>query len=115
MGIKQIKAQFQPKMYERAMHSKTIKHTQHAEVTADYLQDVQWGKHVNVDPDKPTELLDNTEAHYYITPEDIQDKFIWNKISLTELHMQLKKMKNNKASGPDSVDIELIKMLDSES
>ena len=74
-----------------------------AETTADYLEQVQWKKPEGQPSNIPTRRLNQYPPEYNAEPPTME-----------ELWQAIKKLKRNKAPGPDQVTGEMIKMLNEE-
>eukprot|EP00973_Karenia_brevis_P068983 9588691-Karenia_brevis.AAC.1 len=95
LGIKELKQQFTPKMYERAHWNDDnvmCQKRDQAEQTALYL-------------------IQQDSDGYYVHSEDIYHKFNLGRITAKEVKEAIKTMSNNKASGTDGTTIEILKCL----
>ncbi|MCS5642106.1 MAG: reverse transcriptase family protein, partial [Dehalococcoidia bacterium] len=108
--VKQTKKGFMPK-YTRLKHENGVVATseERPDILADYFEKVQWGKvkscdtrrlHDNVKEFRTNKLFEETA--------DIKT----GDYSMKEIKTALKKMKKNKAPGPDEIPVDLIKCMD---
>lgn len=109
LGIKYLKQKFAPNLYERAdRFGKTVSLKQRADAAADYLAEKQWGP--------PAPLTANEQAefnNYYTTNRNTRvGDYDESELTLAELKLIIKKMKRNKAAGPDDIPMEYFKWLD---
>lgn len=116
LGIKFLKQQRKPKLYEFAnRHGQIVPGHERAEAMADYLENVQWACH-------SVEQLPHNDPLFFAPPinPDTNKPVFRNKHTnafncapfvLEELKTFLKKSKNRKACGPDAIPMEFIKFL----
>lgn len=107
LGIKFLKKKHAPNLYERAdMHGNTVNFNDKAKATAEYLSTKQWGI--------PVEPLNNDAVpnDYYTCKRNTKtNDYNQSSFTLLELKAVIKKMKRNKACGPDDIPIEYFKWL----
>ena len=104
LGIKYIKQKKAPKLFERAkIDGSTASIRQQADASADYLQEKQWG-----DTDTPTDETRTKKQNR------VNAVFDCSSFMISELVATVKRLKKNKASGPDEIPIEFFKWLDDE-
>ena len=106
LGIKFIRKNHEPKLYEKAdRHKNLVDFDSQAEAAADHLENCQWP------PVKETENIPRTAASLQqaeVRKENRPYKHNWDTspFTLTELRAIIKKMKKHKACGPDDIPIE---------
>ena len=118
LGIKELKQQYTPKMYERAYWNndgKLCSKEEQAEQTAIFLEKKQWGDFLHEDDEfQLAYLLREEQENFYIHREHIEEKFKTGDITREEVKEAIKSMANNKASGLDNCTAEVLKCLDDE-
>ena len=101
MGIKQLKSEYRPQPYHRRDRAgRTIEANKTAEAFAAHLAET-W-KHT---PTPPHEISGNK-----LPIPDLP--YIIGDITIDEIQAQIKRLKKNKATGPDEIPMEVIKELD---
>eukprot|EP00973_Karenia_brevis_P057143 7949489-Karenia_brevis.AAC.1 len=59
-------------MFERVgINGRLVSQEKNAEVTAEYLENLQWGLNIGNSPDNPIFLLDYSEDHYWVVNDNI--------------------------------------------
>ena len=104
MGIKNLKSDYRPQPYHRKnKEGNTIKQDQTAEAFAKHLADI-W-KNVPT----PFDKISQNKFPIPGLPYELGE------ITMQELEAEIKRLKKQKATGPDEIPMEVFKELDSES
>jgi len=107
LGIRFLKKKNESKTYEGSdRFGKQVNASEQAAAAAEYLQKEQWG-------DKEDHLFDRSK-HRSTKCNRRDNKIDTAPFSVEEVRSTVKKMKRNKASGPDLVPMEMFKLLDDE-
>ena len=110
MGMKGLRHNFQPKLYEGAdKHGNAVPLKDRAEAAADYLATEQWGT-TEVTEEQSEQR--NKMHKSNIINDGVQ--FDNTDFKFVELNTFLKKAKKRKACGPDEIPMEYFKMLDND-
>ena len=112
LGIKFIKRNYEPKLYEKVdRHKKLIDFDQHAEAAADSVENCQW-PFVKPEENLPRTQAqeDKAEARKHSRP--YKNDWICTPFLIQELRAVIKKMKKHKAAGPDKIPIEFYEWVD---
>jgi len=108
LGIKYIKKKFSPNLYERAnTQGHTVGVQDRANAAAEYLESKHWGKpNTQAPPNEPVNI------RRVRPPSD--NRFDLGDFSVAELKSLLKRLKKNKATGPDNIPTGFYQWLDGE-
>eukprot|EP00973_Karenia_brevis_P054676 7599817-Karenia_brevis.AAC.1 len=61
-----MKQKHSPDMFESVgVNGKLVSQEKNSEVTAEYLEGIQWGLNIGTDPENLTFLLDDSEEQYW--------------------------------------------------
>lgn len=108
LGIKILRKKHAPNLYERAdVDGRTVNLTEKATASADYLAIKQWGI-----PAEPLPTSGDANGYYTAKRSTRPNNYKLGEFTLSELKIIIKKMKRNKASGPDDMPMEYFKWLD---
>ena len=117
MGIKELKKQHTPKMYERSHWNndkRLCSKEEQAEQTAIFLEK-NWGTTYHLhegDEFHLSYLLEKEGERYYIHNLNIEEQFNLGKITVEEIKAAIKSIANNKSGGIDTCTAEILKCLD---
>jgi len=114
LGIKYIKRNYSPKLYEKACHdNKNLPFEKHADAAADYLEKKQWAP---IPEGEKTQRSNVTNRKESLRKDNRPYKNDWNcgDFDFDELSFIVKKLKRGKAAGPDEIPMEFYKWLDEE-
>ena len=113
LGIRRLRTPYKPTPYYRKdKQGKNITFAQQAEAAADYLATEQWGTPelpINVHP-----KMRNNINNYHQSKRKINKNpptYNNNRITLEELKEIIKRLKRNKAPGPDGITAEIYKAI----
>ena len=102
LGIKFLKTVRTSKLYEREdKDGNSVSFDKQAEAAAEYLATVQWGDNDINTAEVPAHDQTRTRRIFPVEP-----RFNCGAFTVDELGIVLKKVKRNKASGPDKIPIE---------